>query len=272
MSRRELEDLFHQLLDAVKKEHAYNLPVDFDQNPFRNLKRRFIIAHAPRVGSHLLCEGLLAYGASVEEIFEEPRVKNISKRSGFFSLQEYCEWIVSKHAIDGVFGVSGEYKVLAPLEIGGELPDFISDWRFVYLKRLDFVGQAVSELIARGTRAFKSSTTPIKSLSEQDYDAQTIARFIDRSLAINAAWEGAFSCYGVEPLRLTYEELTADPSGVVANAAAFLDLGGPPITHEWLRSPPLQKQATTLNLTWAMRFREENQAFCHAREAGFFEL
>lgn len=272
LSRREREALFRQLLDAVKREHAANLADDFDQNPFRNLKRRFVIAHTPRVGSHLLCEGLLAHGASVEEIFEESRVKNIALRRGYHSLQEYCEWVLLKHAIAGVFGVSGEIKILAPLEMAGELPEFVSDWRFVYLKRLDFVEQAVSEMVAQTTRAFKSSTMPTKALTEEDYDGKTIARLIDRSMAINASWEGAFSCYGVAPLRLTYEELTADPSGVIANTAAFLDLGGPPIRHEWLRSPPLQKQATTLNLTWATRFREENQAFCRAREAGFFEI
>lgn len=271
MSRRDLEDLFRQRLDAVKKEHASNLDTDFYENPFRPLKRRFVIAHAPRVGSHLLCEGLRPYGAAVEEIFEEPRIRNVSLKRGFSSVQEYCEWVLARHAIGGVFGVSGGVKVFAPLEMAGEIPAFVPDWRIVYVKRLDIVGQAVSEMMALATRAYKSSTTPTRVLADQDYDGREISRLIDWSLAINASWEGAFSYYGVQPLRMLYEDLANDPVGLAAQAAAHLDIDGPPITQERLLSPPLKKQATALNLAWAARFREENRAFCETREAGFFQ-
>ena len=265
------QNLYRERLAAIGGQIAGRLSIDSQGNPFGALKRRFVIAHAPRVGSHLLCEGLLGYGAVVEEFFEVARIHGVSSRKGFSSLQQYCEWVLETYAGDGVFGVSGGVKALAPMVMTGEIPANVSRWRFVHLTRRDFVSQAVSELIARRTGAYKSSRAPARVLTAEDYDPQRLKRLIDAGLTVNAAWEGAFEIYRVEPLRLTYEALAADPAAVAAQAAAFLGLDGPPVTDPRFLAAPLKKQATGLNQAWASRFRAENPAFCETREAGDFQ-
>jgi LPS sulfotransferase NodH len=263
--------LYWERLAAIQQQIAARLMVGPEANPFRSLDRRFIVAHSPRVGSHLLCAGLLGYGAVVEEFFEVARIHNVSSRKGFSSLRQYCEWVVADYGIGGVFGVSGGVKALAPLVMTGEIPAFVSDWRFVHLTRRDIVRQAVSELVAKRTGAYKSSRTPTTVLTVEDYDAQRLKRLIDAAMTVNAAWQGAFEVYGVEPLRLTYETLAADPAAVTAQAAAFLGLDRSPVTDARSLAPPMKRQATSLNEAWASRFRAENLGFCEAREAGDFQ-
>ncbi|MEO7026963.1 MAG: Stf0 family sulfotransferase, partial [Caulobacteraceae bacterium] len=177
-----------------------------------------------------------------------------------------------RHAPHGVFGVSGGVKVFAPLEMARELPRFANQWPIVFITRRDIVAQAVSEAIALTTRAYKASTRPSRILAADDYDAESIARSIDASLAVNAGWEGAFLHYRIEPLRLAYEDLIADPEGVTARAAQFIDIDGPPVTQKWLLFEPLRRQADALNEAWIARFRAEQSDFCDQREAGFFRL
>ncbi len=264
--------LFRERLARVTAELAASLDTRFARNPFRPLRRRFIVAHPPRVGSHLLCEALLKFGASVEEIFEEPRIRNVSAKREFASVEAYCEWAIRRHAPRGVFGVSGGVKVFAPLEMAGEAPRFIRQWPILYITRGDFVAQGVSEVIALATRQYKSSTQPLRAISDDDYDATAIGRSIDASLGVCAAWEGAFLHYGITPSRLTYEGLIADVDGVAARAAAFVQIDDPPITQKWLLFEPLEKQANALNAAWIARFRDENPTFCATREAGYFAL
>ncbi len=265
------QDLYRERLAAIGGQIAARLKVDPRDNSFQGLERRFVIAHAPRVGSHLLCEGLLSHGAVVEEFFEVARIHAVSARMGFSTLGQYCEWLLGAYAAAGVFGVSGGVKALVPLAMTGEIPANVSRWRFVHLTRRDFVRQAVSELIARRTGAYKSSRAPSRVLTADDYDPQRLRRLIDASQTVNAAWEGAFEIHRIEPLRLTYEALAADPPAVAAQAAAFLELDGPPVTDDRFLAAPLKQQATGLNEAWASRFRVENPAFCAAREAGDFQ-
>ncbi len=66
-------------------------------------------------------------------------------------------------------------------------------------------------------------------------------------------------------------QIAADPPAVAARPAAFLGLGGPPVTDPRFLAAPLKRQATGLNEAWASRFRAEYPTFCPAREAGDFQ-
>ncbi len=263
----EWERVYNDRLDLTLNKISQVLDLDFRHNPFRSLRRRFVLGHAPRVGSHLLCEHLRDYGALVGESFELTHMVAISRRNSFVSVEEFCNWLLARNALDGVFGVSGGVKTLAPLVSAGEIPQFIADWRFVHLTRDDFVSRAVSELIAKKTHAFTSTRTPAKVLGDKDYDASKLRQLIEATLRANAAWEGAFKTYGVEPYRLTYETLCADPPGEVAKVAAFLEHDPPAVRDPRLAPPKLEKQATSINERWAERFRAENEDFCLTRGA-----
>jgi LPS sulfotransferase NodH len=264
--RAQSDEVSRLRIERVNRQLREISDVRFASNPFRSLERRFAIAHSPRVGSHFLCEGLLAHGAVVEEFFEIPRIKTVSAKHGFSTLEAYCGWMLDRFAVRGVFGVSGGVKLLAPLELAGEIPEFLSDWRFVHLRRLNVVKQGVSELVARLTGSFRSIKEPNRALVDADYDGSRIMGFINDGIEVNRAWKEVFVRYSVTPLQLTYEELVADTPAVLARTAEFLDLRGPPITEERFLAPHLKQQATSLNANWEARFREENAAFCASHD------
>lgn len=258
-----------QRVADAEQQITARLMVGPGDNPFRSLRRRFVVAHAPRVGSHLLSEQLTAYGARVQEFFEAPRIHATAARQGLGDLKAYCRWLLRAHAANGIFGVSGGVKVLAPLNLVGELPDFIADWSFVHLTREDFVAQAVSWFIMHCSGAFRSSAIARRQVTDADYDAERVKQLIDAAMAVNAAWECAFQALGVTPLRLTYETLVTDPDAAAARVAQHLGLV--PATARRPVGPPPHRQATALNDAWIARFRADHAEFCRTRATGLVE-
>ena len=251
------EPRYERIVSNAITQLSGSLSVTFHSSPFRNLSQRFVIACSPRTGSHLLCQGLLDHGAVVDEFLNVDRIEKVSAKNDISSVQEYCVFIVKKFGVSGVFGVKGGPPIMAPLVLSQEVPNFTSDWKFVFLKRTDILKQSISLYIAGLTGSFTSSKRPTRELTDEDFDGAKIANLIARRIEINDAWEEAFSFYAVEPLRITYEELASDAPGIIARTAEFLDLRGPPITNKRFLLPPFEVQATALNARWENRFREE---------------
>jgi LPS sulfotransferase NodH len=250
------EELYQKRIGRVLNNIERLLDSSFTSNPFRSPRRKFAIASSARTGSNLLCEGLLSHGGVAQELFHFNRLREVSDRFGLTTLQAYCERVLENFTVGGVFGVKGGFEILGPLVLSGEIPGALSDWRFVYLKRMDVVKQAVSHFRAELTGSWRSAQMS-RELVDDDYDGQRIAVLAKGHLDANLRWEETFEFLGVEPLKVTYEELSADTAGVVAKVAAFLGLLGPPVTEERFLFPPLQVQATTLNSNWEARFAEE---------------
>ena len=85
-----------------------------------------------------------------------------------------------------------------------------------------------------------------------------LAQAIRGNRLSNEAWERFFALYGIEPLRLTYEQIIADPAAAAARVAAHCGLkpGGQDSVQEF-DDPPLRSQTTALNSAWEVRFRQE---------------
>jgi LPS sulfotransferase NodH len=257
--------LYRRRMSQVADRLAPSMDLEFDRNPFRRLRRRCLIAAAPRTGSHLLCENLLQHGVVIQEFFDIKRIIQVCDHQTFFSLQDYCDYIIDMFAVKGIFGVKGGVKILAPLKLAGEFPQFKSEWRFVYLTRQNFVAQGISEYKARLTGAYKSTRAPARKLVEDDYNAEKIAKQIEANLLIYKTWEQTFRLFELEPHRITYEMLAKDPAGIAAAAAEYMGLDGAPINDERFVSAPLKVQADDLSSRWEARFREEYAEFCAAR-------
>lgn len=241
-------------LETKAAKFAETMDVTFTANPFRALNHRYVIAASARTGSNLLCESLRAHGATVKELFHITRIKKALADRGLSGLQDYCERAVKRYGADGTFGVKGSFDVLSPLALAGEIPDHIADWRFVFLTRADLIKQAISHFVAEKSGSWRSVKDGVP-LDDGDYDATRIAQLVERHRTGNALWEGLFGAHGIEPFRITYEQLAADPPGMAAQVAAFLGLGGTPRPKQTNRR--LVKQATELNARWEARFRDE---------------
>lgn len=235
--------------------------LEFRANPFRDIQTRICIACTPRTGSNFLCETLQTHGALVGEYLRFGRMRNFVFQHECDSLQGYCEDMVSRYARRGVFGVKGATNIILPLLLSGEWPGFVSTWKFVFLSRDDALKQAISYFIAQKTGAFRS-TGAARELSDEDYDADRIEALVTRRRDGNRRWETAFQSLGVQPYRLTYEQLASDPDLASAKLAQFLGLNGPPIPERKSREAALKKQANSRNAQWEARFREERAGFC----------
>lgn len=231
------------------------VPVNFTASPFRSLENRFLVACSARSGSHLLCHGLLEYGAIVREHFDPKQIKRLSYEWEKHSLEAYCRALVQRFAPRGVFGVKGGVQILAPLMLAGEIPEHLSDWRFVFLTRADGLKQAISHFVASQTGAFKATAEPTRVLTEEDFDGKKIAAMARRNRAVNAEWEAFFADHGIEPIRVVYEDMIADIPGTVGRVARALELRGPPAPG--VAAPPVKRQATSLNEAWEARFIAE---------------
>lgn len=211
----------------------------------------YILCATPRSGSTLLCDMLAATHVAgrphsffrQEDILEwadhwgVPR-SNLADDPDFD--RAYLAAML-RHGTDGtgIFGlrlmwgsVVDAFRRLDRLYPG--LPDVPAQFEkafgpalYVHLSRRDKVAQAVSRtraeqsglwhLGADGTE--RERTAPPQPAA---FDAERIAALVDELQTDDAAWNDFFDTHHIEPLRLTYETLAADPQAALAGILSAL--------------------------------------------------
>jgi LPS sulfotransferase NodH len=98
--------------------------------------------------------------------------------------------------------------------------------RFVYLRRLDTLAQAVSWCRAEQTDVWHKTDRSDRSEQKQDprYDFDRINELVRMIVEHNLAWEQWFASVGVRPHSVLYEELERGPVEVTKGVLAFLEL------------------------------------------------
>ena len=90
---------------------------------------------------------------------------------------------------------------------------------------------------------------------EPVYDADAIAGHFEQLTALDEEWQGWFLREKIEPLRLTYEALSADPRDILARTLDKLGLNRH--AAKGIR-PTVAKLADTTSRRWMERFRAES--------------
>ncbi|MEV0905674.1 Stf0 family sulfotransferase [Streptomyces hokutonensis] len=147
---------------------------------------------------------------------------------------------------------------LAGDELGLLEREFGTRIRFVHLRRDDVLAQAVSWLRAEQTGVWfiggkgeiSGSQGPAGGRPRFDRDA--ITRTMRTIEEHNAGWERWFEGYGIEPYRIRYEDLSAEPEAVTLRVLDHLGLALPTGGRV---TPSHQRQADRLNEEWADRYR-----------------
>ncbi|SEE18717.1 LPS sulfotransferase NodH [Streptomyces sp. 3213] len=247
----------------------------------------YFICATPRTGSSLLL-GLLdstgvaghpqAYFRSPDEVAWAERwgIPHASQRA-----LDYGEFVRAALAAgrtgNGVFGAKLMWGTHAELtdRLAGLRPDLAGDElrllgrefgriRFVYLRRDDILAQAVSWLRAEQTGVWfvggkgeigGGKATPAGGRPSFDRDA--ITRTMRTIEEHNAGWERWFEDHAIEPYRVRYEDLSADPSAVTLRVLDHLGLALPAGGRV---TPSHQRQADRLNEEWAARYRLSSRA------------
>jgi trehalose 2-sulfotransferase len=236
----------------------------------------YFICSTPRTGSTLLC-GLLAttgVAGRPESYFrrqDEGRWASgwgIRRPDGTFDYRDYFRAADrAGRTANGVFAarvmwgtleeMSAHLGRLYPAHIGDDLALLGAAFgppRFVYLRRDDGVGQAVSRLRAEQTGVWSEATgtprTPPAAIPH--FDATGIGGYVREAEEHNAAWQAWFSAMGVEPLEVVYEDLARDPT---AAARRVLDHLGIVLPLETALVPAHRQLADALNEEWARRYQ-----------------
>jgi LPS sulfotransferase NodH len=171
---------------------------------------------------------------------------------------------------NGVFAARIMWGTLDELveRLGTMFPDLASDDlglldhafarpRFVYLRRHDVLGQAVSLLRAEQTDVWHNADDSEPQQRKQDplYDFERIRRMIRKIEDDNAAWSKWFASVGIRPYSVAYEDLEADHEGETRGILEFLELELPPSRTIVGRHTRLRDQ---LSAEWVERYRAES--------------
>jgi LPS sulfotransferase NodH len=128
---------------------------------------------------------------------------------------------------------------------------------YIHLSRQDKVAQAVSLLKAEQSGLWHRAADGTErertaSPAPLVYDADRIAGLVEELETDDAAWNGWFARFGIEPLRLTYEGLAAAPRAVLTQVLSALALDPRIAASINIRTAKL---ADETNMEWARRFR-----------------
>jgi LPS sulfotransferase NodH len=127
---------------------------------------------------------------------------------------------------------------------------FFPDPGFVWLRREDFVAQAVSWAKAAQTDQWAAHQQPQR---EPEFAFEQVDALYQLARVHDGCWRRWFAEQRIEPHAVVYEELAAEPEPVAREVLSWLGLE--PVLP--LAVPPdLTPQADELSAEWAARYRE----------------
>lgn len=243
----------------------------------------YVICTSPRSGSTLLCKLLASTGAAGKpgSHFHEPSIDSWLEYYGLEAepgaserdtlARIFAAAVAKGSGGTGMFGLRLQRhsfpffaEKLAALYpgLGSDRARFTAAFGrtlFIYLTRSDKVDQAVSCLRAEQTGLWHRAPdgTEIERLeprSAPGYDGAALRRLFDEFTGFDHAWPAWFEAEGIAPLRITYDELSADPVAVLQTVTERLGLG--PEAAAGI-VPGTAKLADATNAEWAARFRTE---------------
>lgn len=147
--------------------------------------------------------------------------------------------------IGGLRGVAG--SAATDLELLRAQFDRI---RFVHLRRVDVVAQAVSWARSLQTHYWHPGEAVVPGGRDPSYDQSLIARLVVTIERAEQMWREWFAAQAIAPGEVTYEDLAADPRGAAHRVLGQLGLDVPParliVAH--------RRQADAVNADWIRRF------------------
>lgn len=230
----------------------------YDLPEYATASRTYVVATTQRTGSHYLArqlgrlgsvgvpfEYLNAYRASLElaargwtdteasqvRLFEETR----RRRTG----------------TTGWFGLKAHWHTWETMMLSRRVRELVRPQRFIYLTRDDSVAQAVSLTVAEQTGVWVDVRQP-RTVAPR-YSREHIDDAHARIGRERLQWERFFADECVDVLRLSYEQLLADPDAVVEQV--LLHLCGTTERPEPRALPPMNPRADDLIREWSQRYR-----------------
>lgn len=244
----------------------------------------YVLCATPRSGSTLLCELLSDSGvAGMPDSYfmadpgpEWRRIWGLPSPEGKKGPDHARAYLAAAIAAgrgqQGVFGLRLMYDTLDDMLnlIDQALPGLTSDRarleaalgpvRFVHLFRKDKLAQAVSLVKAEQTGLWHIApdgreVERLAAPSAPRYDRERINGALAKLSAADAGWVAWFAAEGIEPLKVSYESLAADPAGVTTRLIGELGLSP---DKGVVLAPAVGRLADATSAAWMRRFRESS--------------
>lgn len=233
---------------------------DYDLPPYEGEVRTYLVATTQRTGSHHLAHLLAATGAVGVpfEYLNGYRVWLECQERGWPDDEAnhariYQEMVERRTGASGWFGLKAHWHTWMEMSARTRVRDLVRPERFVYLTRGDRIAQAVSLALAEQTQRWVNSGQ--EEVRPPMYSAGHISDALRRIESECDAWEAFFADRGVAVLRLSYEELLAEPAACVAAVFGHLGVAQPDGPRRSL--PALSPRADDLVQLWAARYCDE---------------
>jgi len=145
-----------------------------------------------------------------------------------------------------------DYRAMAAM-----LTAILPNPHYVYLYRRDGLRQAVSSLVATQTGIWRvidgSQGRPASGQAAYDYDR--IMALLAFGAFSHGHWRGFFAANGIAPRMIAYEDMVADPEGVIG--ALLVDLGA---TNPVPRPQRMRRQSNGASDALMLQFLQDHAA------------
>ena len=147
---------------------------------------------------------------------------------------------------------------LAGLPVPDLLARVFPDLRYVRITREDKIRQAVSLWRAVQTQAWRHDGAGRDAAAEPVFSFRAINYLVRLLTAHDASWDAYFLGLGIEPLKLTYEELAEAHEPVIRRVLEHIGIDGP--GDLGVERPRLKIQADDLSEQWVQRVLDHLEA------------
>lgn len=130
---------------------------------------------------------------------------------------------------------------------------------YIHLSRGDKLAQAISLVKAEQTGLWHVAPdgTEIERIGppgEPEYDFARIRREVEMLEGYDAAWHAWFEAQGIEPLRVDYDGLSADPAATLVRICEALSIPAPDAGSV---KPSVARLSDATSADWARRYRAD---------------
>jgi len=230
----------------------------FNQPVYTGDRRHYVISYVPRGGSWLLCDLLRAsgvMGVPAEYFNMHFGTRQLARNLGVTETDDipFHKYVAAlkEHPTtpNGVFGFKIEPKDLDLIIKSRALKIHIPESKFIYISRRDLVAQGVSYDMAKQTRQWHASPTS----QSAEFDDARVRNSIDFIARLMTAWGDFSAANDIEPYRVEYETLLAEPHRVCSEICQFLGIETDHVFS--IESSGLEKQGNAVNQDWIRRIK-----------------